>query len=71
MNKKEKIAFWITLVMGVAVFAMVCVMYAKGEKNFWALSGGSLLSLLLIFYRPSWTKGIKDALLGFFTKGKK
>lgn len=69
MNK-DKLTFWTTFVMGIIVFAMVCWLYFNGEKNFFALGGGCLLALVLIFYKRSWTVGIKNAILGKFNQKK-
>jgi hypothetical protein len=68
--KNEKLTFWITFAMGIIVFGMVAWLYFHGEKNFFALGGGCLLSLVLIFYKPSWTTGIKNAIVGIISKKK-
>lgn len=70
MNKSDKIKFWITTAMGLVVFGIVAYMYLNGEKNLFALGGGCGISLVLIWYKSSWTTGIKNALMGRFSKNK-
>jgi hypothetical protein len=70
MKNRDKILFWVTFAMGIVVFGLVAYLYATGTKNLIALGGGCLLAVFLLFYKPSWTKGIKDALVGLFTRKK-